>query len=93
MEITASRPTVKAPAEWFTGDVWFDVLAAAPARGRLRVNVVRFAPGARTHWHTHAAGQTLRVTQGVARVGTRDGRVIEARPGQVSDGEYEAGAR
>lgn len=75
-------PTVQAPADWFTGEVWFDVVAAPPAPSRLRVNTVRFAPGARTHWHSHAAGQTLHVTQGVARVGTRDGRVLELRPGQ-----------
>jgi quercetin dioxygenase-like cupin family protein len=77
------QPTVHAPADWFTGDVWFDVLAAPPAPARLRVNLVRFAPGARTHWHRHAAGQSLHVTQGVARVGTRDGRVVEVHPGQT----------
>lgn len=82
MEMSPTPPTVTAPRDWFTGDVWFDVLAAPPAPARLRVNLVRFSPGARTHWHRHAAGQTLHVTQGVARVGTRDGRVIEARPGQ-----------
>ena len=76
------RPTVHAPTDRFTGEVWFDVVAAPPAPSRLRVNTVRFAPGARTHWHSHAAGQTLHVTQGVARVGTRDGRVLELRPGQ-----------
>lgn len=82
MERLTLPPTVHAPADRFTGDVWFDVVAAPPAEGRLRVNTVRFAPGARTHWHVHAAGQTLHVTQGTARVGTRDGRVLEARPGE-----------
>jgi len=81
MELQPTPPTTKAPAERFTGDVWFDVLAAPPAPAHLRVNLVRFAPGARTHWHSHAVGQSLRVTQGVARVGTRDGRVLEARAG------------
>lgn len=83
MEITPSPSTQKGPAGWFTGDVWFDVVAAPPAPSRLRVNTVRFAPGARTYWHVHAAGQTLHVTQGVARVGTRDGRVLELRPGET----------
>jgi quercetin dioxygenase-like cupin family protein len=45
--------------------------------------LVRFAPGARTAWHSHARGQYLRVTEGTALVGTRDGRVIEAEPGQT----------
>ena len=70
MEITALTPTQHGPAEWFTGDVWFDVLAAPPAPGRLRVNAVHFAPGAHTCWHRHATGQTLHVTEGLARVGT-----------------------
>jgi quercetin dioxygenase-like cupin family protein len=68
------QPTVHAPADWFTGDVWFDVVAAPPAPSRLRVS---------THWHVHSEGQTLHVTQGAARVGTRDGRVLELRPGQT----------
>ena len=32
---------------------------------------VRFAPGARTAWHSHARGQTLHVTSGVAWVQSR----------------------
>lgn len=75
--------TTKGPADWFTGDVWFDVVAAPPAPSRLRVNTVHFAPGARTFWHRHANGQTLHITEGVARVGTRDGQVVEVRPGHT----------
>jgi len=45
--------------------------------------MVRFTPGARTAWHSHAKGQTLHVTDGVALVGTRDGQVVELRPGQT----------
>ncbi|MEZ0448329.1 (R)-mandelonitrile lyase [Cellulomonas sp. ICMP 17802] len=83
MEITPLPPTQKGPAQWFTGDVWFDVLAAPPAPARLRANAVRFAPGAHTFWHRHVNGQTLHVTEGTARVGTRDGTVVELRPGQT----------
>ncbi len=50
----------------FTGDVWFDVIAAGREPSRMRVNVVRFAPGARTAWHSHAVGQTLHVTSSLA---------------------------
>jgi len=50
---------------------------------RMTVAVVRFAPGARTAWHSHARGQYLRVTQGVARFGRRDGTIIEVHPGQT----------
>ena len=41
----------------FTGDVWFDVTAQGQTPSRLRVNLVRFAPAARTAWHYHANGQ------------------------------------
>ena len=83
MEILPKQPTVKAPAELFTGDVWFDVVAAGREPSRLRVNVVRFSPGAHTAWHRHAMGQTLHVTEGVGLVQSRDGEVVEMRPGQT----------
>jgi quercetin dioxygenase-like cupin family protein len=31
--------------------------------------LVRFTPGARTNWHSHAVGQTLHITEGVGLVG------------------------
>ncbi|GAA2119919.1 cupin domain-containing protein [Kitasatospora saccharophila] len=83
MEFVQPRPTSKAPGDWFTGDVWWDVIAAGRAPSRLRANLVRFAPGARTHWHAHAVGQTLHVVSGTALIGTRDGTLFEARPGET----------
>lgn len=47
------------------------------------VALVRFTPGARTHWHAHAVGQTLHVTEGVGLVGTRDGTVVRMRAGDT----------
>lgn len=47
------------------------------------VSTVRFAPGAHTAWHSHANGQTLHITAGVALIGTRDGQIIKATPGQT----------
>ena len=44
---------------------------------------VRFAPGARTAWHSHARGQTLHVTQGVAWVQSRGEEKVELHPGQT----------
>ena len=73
-------PTTRGPAAWFTGDVWFDVLARAEAPARLRVNTVRFCPCARTAWHSHSLGQTLHVTEGIGIVATR-AKVIVMRPG------------
>ncbi len=83
MELVKQQPTSKAPAEWFTGDVWWDVIHAGQEPSRMRANLVRFAPGAHTHWHSHALGQALHVVSGVALVGTRDGTVIEAHPGET----------
>ncbi|NUT35273.1 MAG: cupin domain-containing protein [Hamadaea sp.] len=50
---------------------------------RMIVALVRFTPGAHTHWHSHAVGQTLHVTDGVGLVGTRDGAVIRVRAGDT----------
>jgi quercetin dioxygenase-like cupin family protein len=83
MEIVSKQPTTKGPAEWFTGDVYFDVIARAPEPARARVNIVRFMPCARTAWHSHALGQTLHVTEGLGFVQSRGGKVTVIRPGDV----------
>jgi quercetin dioxygenase-like cupin family protein len=84
MEIEPRKPTVKNPPEQFAGDVWLDVIAAPHTDDqRMTVATVRFAPGARTAWHSHARGQYLRVTQGVARFGSRDGTIFEVHPGET----------
>jgi quercetin dioxygenase-like cupin family protein len=68
----------------FTGDVWFDVIATPQYEDqRMVVGLVRFAPGARTAWHSHAKGQTLHVTHGIARMQARGGDIIEVQPGQT----------
>jgi len=52
----------------FVGDVYIDEITDRHVPSRLRVNTVRFSPGARTAWHCHALGQTLRITEGLGRV-------------------------
>jgi quercetin dioxygenase-like cupin family protein len=84
VNIEPKQPTGKGPAEWFTGDVWMDPIAVKkPEPSHLVVSRVRFAPGARTAWHSHPGGQTLHITEGIARIGTRDGTVVEVHPGQT----------
>jgi quercetin dioxygenase-like cupin family protein len=80
-----SRPTSGNPdPAWFTGAVTMaPVLADAPAPSRLRALSVTFAPGARTAWHTHPAGQTLVVTDGEGRAQSRGGPVVVLRPGDT----------
>jgi quercetin dioxygenase-like cupin family protein len=84
MNIEPAGKTSKNPPEQFAGDVWLDIIAAPhEADQRMVVATVRFAPGARTAWHSHARGQYLRVTEGVALFGARDGSVLEVHPGQT----------
>lgn len=84
VNIQPKRPTTQGPASTFTGDVWVDSIALPQDDDqRMVVSRVRFTPGARTAWHSHARGQTLHITEGVALVGTRDGTIIEARPGDT----------
>ncbi|CAM5574399.1 cupin [Streptomyces canarius] len=49
----------------------------------MRADTVLLSPGARTHWHSHVLGQTLHVVSGIALIGTRDGTVFEAHPGET----------
>ena len=81
MKIFSRPPTVKGPAATFTGDVWVDGIYAGPGHEQARLSVVRFAPCARSYWHSHRLGQVLHILEGVALIGGRDGTVIEAHPG------------
>ena len=82
MQITrSSLDTNQGPGDWFTGAVYVDPVAAAPAPARVQAALVHFTPGARTAWHTHPLGQTIFVTEGVGRCQRRGGPVEEIRPG------------
>lgn len=85
MKITRVGTQASQPGseDYFTGTVRLDPLFSAEAPGRTSGAAVTFEPGARTAWHTHPAGQTLIVTQGVGRV-QREGSPIETiQPGDV----------
>ena len=82
VQITRSSvATAKGPADWFTGDVHIDVVAAAPPPSRVTANLVHFMPGARTHWHRHPLSQTVFVTEGVGLCQHEGGPIEEIRPG------------
>jgi quercetin dioxygenase-like cupin family protein len=90
MEIVPKQPSVKGPADWFTGDVWIDGIARGQEPARINVGAVRFSPGARTAWHSHELGQTLYVTEGRGLVQARGQGRLEVRAGDVihtPDGE------
>ena len=82
MKITpSSLQTQQGPAEWFTGDVYIDVMAEPDGPFRLAAASVHFTPGARTAWHTHPAGQTVYVTEGEGRCQRRGCPIEKIRPG------------
>jgi quercetin dioxygenase-like cupin family protein len=82
MEITRNGvSTTKGPADWFTGEVYIDAVAVPRGPARVQANLVRFTPGARTAWHTHALGQSLYVIDGVGLCQRRGGPIEVIRPG------------
>ena len=83
IHLAGSRPTRRAPPEYFTGTVLQDPIIATEAPARLVSTRVSFEPGARTAWHSHPLGQTLYVISGVGRVQAKGGPIREIRPGDV----------
>jgi quercetin dioxygenase-like cupin family protein len=82
MQITRSSiDTLPGPAEWFTGAVYIDAVAAPAGQSRVNAASVHFTPGARTAWHTHPNGQTIFVLEGEGRCQRRGGPVETIRPG------------
>jgi quercetin dioxygenase-like cupin family protein len=80
VQIQANTPSTKGPAEMFRGDVYYDVIAKGDV---MRANLVRFTPGAHTAWHRHVKGQTLHVVDGIGRVQSRGGELVEMRAGDT----------
>src|SRR5438105_10327923 len=83
IHLAGSRPSRRAPKEYFTGTVWQDPIIATQAPARIVANRVSFSPGARTAWHTHPLGQTLYVLAGTGRVQASGGPVREIRAGDT----------
>ncbi len=49
----------------FVGEVWVKSLVDADSLNETAVGNVTFAPGARSKWHSHPAGQIILATEGV----------------------------
>jgi quercetin dioxygenase-like cupin family protein len=82
MQITKNGvDTNPGPADWFTGAVFIDSVAASEGGSRVNASSVHFTPGARTAWHTHPNGQTIFVTEGVGLCQSRGGPIEVIRPG------------
>lgn len=78
-----SQPSLKGPAEYFTGNVRVDPLFPATDSAPYSAAYVTFEPGARSAWHIHPTGQRLLVTAGVGRTQEWGGPVEEIRAGDV----------
>lgn len=78
-----AQPSVRGPADHFTGAVRVDPMFPATTPSRMTGGHVTFEPGARSAWHTHPVGQVLVVTSGVGWIQREGGRVEEMRPGDV----------
>ena len=85
MEIkkSGSQPSVKGPADWFTGTVRIDSPFKGSDPARVTGAIVTFEPGARTAWHTHPLGQTLVVTAGSGLVQRLGGSIEKIYPGDI----------
>ena len=83
MDVQPPKPTIKGPADFFTGDVFVDGIVQPNETSQLNVAIVHFMPGARTAWHIHAGGQTLYVTEGRGHVQTRGEDIVELRVGDT----------
>jgi quercetin dioxygenase-like cupin family protein len=83
MEVLRKEATVKAGSDRFVGDAWIDSIVRGEEPSRVRVAIVRFAPGARNAWHVHAVGQTVHITEGIGRIQARGGEVLEIRAGDT----------
>ncbi len=59
-----TTPAVIGTAANFTGQAIISPLYPSTAMTQVSTGLVNFAPGARTVWHTHPAGQLLIVTAG-----------------------------
>lgn len=70
--------------DFFTGTAHLQGLVSPDQMENLyTVGSVTFEPGARTHWHTHPAGQTLIVTEGEGFYQERGQPAQKLTPGSV----------
>ena len=78
-----SRPSAKGAAANFTGDVIVEPLYGTNEHTSSTGGHVIFAPGARSAWHTHPAGQVLIVTSGTGWIQEEGQQKLEIKPGDV----------
>ncbi len=86
MKITRNAAAPSKPGavpDNFTGTVRVDNMAMGEAPSRVGTASVTFAPGARTVWHTHPAGQTIIIMAGSGWVQRLGGPIERVNPGDT----------
>jgi quercetin dioxygenase-like cupin family protein len=78
--------------EHFTGTVWFGDMASDVSEAGMKVLGVQFAPGSRTDWHSHPAGQVLHVVSGSGLVANKAGERVEISAGDTVNTPPNVGA-
>ena len=73
----------KAPADYFTGTVWVQLLVPNDPTFNCQIGNVVFEPGARNNWHTHPGGQILIATDGIGYYQEKDKAIQILRKGDV----------
>jgi quercetin dioxygenase-like cupin family protein len=81
----------RADSRTFSGSAFSGLLAGADAEVPVKLYFVRFAPGARTFWHTHSGPQILIIQSGVCRYQRAGGPLLEAVAGESI--RFKAGER
>ncbi len=73
----------RAPADYFTGNVWLNMIVPNDPAFNCQIGNVIFEPGARNNWHRHPGGQILIVTDGIGYYQEKDRPVQIIRKGDV----------
>ncbi len=80
---SGSREGFIGSEEHFTGTAYIESLFSANDPFKSNGGAVTFLPEARSHWHTHPAGQVLVVTEGTGWVQEKGGERIRMQAGDV----------
>lgn len=83
MRVIRAKESDAQRGERFTGTVWVDRVLTAQRPGGMRLFLVCFEPGSRTHWHAHEGEQTLYVVAGTGHVRKSGEPGMEIGPGDI----------
>lgn len=74
---------IKAPKEWFTGNVWLNINVKPEEGYNTNIGTVTFEPKARTNWHKHISGQILFVIDGIGYYQEQGDKIKVIKQGDV----------